>query len=129
MMRAGCSRSPAAQSICNNSHMTARSAQHEGESGWFTSPQQANQRRYEALRAYFVDGLPYAEAGARFGYTPWAMINLVREHRAGNLELFAPPRKPGPGPRAGPGDRAAPAGPVLLRDFRPAVGGGHPAEP
>ena len=62
--------------------MTAGSAQHEGEPGWFTSPQQVNQRRYEALRAYFVDGLPYAEAGARFGYTRWAMINLVREHRA-----------------------------------------------
>jgi hypothetical protein len=67
--------------------MTAGSAQHEGEPGWFTSPQQVNQRRYEALRAYFVDGLPYAEAGARFGYTRWAMINLVREHRAGNLVL------------------------------------------
>ena len=82
--------------------MTARSAQHEGEPGWFTSPQQVNQRRYEALRAYFVDGLSYAEAGARFGYTRWAMINLVREHRAGNLELFAPPRRPGPAPGTAP---------------------------
>src|SRR5260370_25319424 len=80
--------------------MTARSEQHEAE--WFTSPRQVNQRRYEALRAYFVDGLPYAEAGARFGYTRWAMINLVREHRAGNLELFAPPRKPRPPPAAAP---------------------------
>ena len=82
--------------------MTARSAQHEGEPEWFTSPQQVNQRRYEALRAYFVDGLPYAEAGARFGYTRWAMINLVREHRAGNLELFTPPRRPGPAPGTAP---------------------------
>ena len=82
--------------------MTARSAQHEGEPGWFTSPQQVNQRRYEALRAYFVDGLSYAQAGARFGYTRWAMINLVREHRAGKLELFAPPRRPGPAPGTAP---------------------------
>ena len=82
--------------------MTARSAQHEAESGWFTSPRQVNQRRYEALRAYFVDGLSYAEAGARFGYTRWAMINLAREHRAGKLELFAPPRKPGPAPGTAP---------------------------
>ena len=82
--------------------MTARSAQHEGEPEWFTSPQQVNQRRYEALRAYFVDGLSYAEAGARLGYTRWAMINLVREHRAGNLELFAPPRRPGPAPGTAP---------------------------
>ena len=85
--------------------MTARSEQHEAE--WFTSPQQVNQRRYEALRAYFVDRLSYAQAGARFGYTRWAMINLVREHRAGKLELFAPPRKPGPAPGTAPAkDRA-----------------------
>ena len=66
-----------------------------------------NQRRYEALRAYFVDGLSYAEAGERLGYTRWAMINLVREYRAGKLELFAPPRRPGPPPGAAPAkDRA-----------------------
>src|SRR5216683_10297 len=107
MMRAGCSRSSAAQLMCNNSCMTARSAQHEGEVGWFTSPQQVNQRRYEALRAYFVDGLSYAQAGAQLGYTRWAMINLVREHRAGKLELSAPPRKPGPAPGTAPAkDRA-----------------------
>jgi hypothetical protein len=80
--------------------MAAGSAQHEAE--WFTSPQQVNQRRYEALRAYFVDRLSYAEAGARFGYTRWAMINLVREHRAAKLELFAAPRRPGPAPGTAP---------------------------
>src|SRR5260370_28436214 len=80
--------------------MTARSEQHEAE--WFTSPQQVNQRRYEALRGYFVDRLSYAEAGARCGYTRWAMINLLRGHRAGKLELFAPPRKPGPAPGTAP---------------------------
>jgi hypothetical protein len=61
-----------------------------------------NQRRYEALRAYFTEGLTYEQAGARFGYTRWAMINLVRDYRAGKLELFAPPRKPGPPPGAAP---------------------------
>lgn len=66
-----------------------------------------NQRRYEALRAWYVDGLSYAQAGARFGYTRWAMIDLVRQWRAGKLELFAPPRKPGPPPGAAPAkDRA-----------------------
>jgi hypothetical protein len=30
------------------------------------------------------------------------MINLVRDYRAGKLELFAPPRKPGPPPGAAP---------------------------
>ena len=66
-----------------------------------------NHRRYEALRAYFVDGATYAQAGQRFGYTRWAMINLVREYRAGKLTLFAPPRKPGPPPGSAPAkDRA-----------------------
>ena len=81
--------------------MTAGSGQHPGAE-WFTSPGQVNQRRYEALRAYFTEGLTYAEAGQRFGYTRWAMINLVREHRAGKLQLFTPPRKPGPPPGTAP---------------------------
>ena len=57
--------------------MTAGSAQRGGAEA-FTVPEQANHRRYEALRAYYVEGLTYAEAGARFGYTRWAMIDLVR---------------------------------------------------
>ena len=86
--------------------MTAGSAQRDGAE-WFTTPGPVNQRRYEALRAFFVDGLSHAEAAARFGYTRWAMVNLVREHRAGRLELFTPPRKPGPPPGAAPAkDRA-----------------------
>jgi hypothetical protein len=82
--------------------MTARSPQHEEEAAFFTAPRQVNQRRYEALRAWYVDGLTYEQAGARFGYTRWAMIDLVRQHRAGKLELFAPARKPGPPPGAAP---------------------------
>jgi transposase len=81
--------------------MTARSPQRD-EAEWFTTPAQVNHRRYEALRAWFVDGLSYQQAADRFGYTRWAMINLVREHRAGKLELFAPPRKPGPPPGVAP---------------------------
>jgi transposase len=79
----------------------AKSAQHD-EASAFTAPEQVNHRRYEALRAYFVDGLSYAEAGARFGYTRWAMVNLVRDHRKGTLKLFAPPRKPGRVPGTAP---------------------------
>lgn len=86
--------------------MTAGSPQRDGAE-WFTAPGPVNQRRYEALRAFFVDGLTHAEAGARYGYTRWAMVNLVREHRAGRLELFTPPRKPGPPPGTAPAkDRA-----------------------
>jgi len=79
----------------------ARSAQHH-EAAAFTAPEQVNHRRYEALRAFFVEGLSYAEAGERFGYTRWAMINLVRDWRNGKLTLFAPPRKPGPAPGSAP---------------------------
>ncbi|MCA1677039.1 MAG: hypothetical protein LC799_34290, partial [Actinobacteria bacterium] len=74
---------------------------------WFTAPEAVNHRRYEALRAFHVDGLTHAEAGSRFGYSRWSMVNLVREHRAGRLELFAPPGRPGPPPGAAPAkDRA-----------------------
>src|SRR5271165_7327547 len=75
--------------------MAARSGQREGAEA-FTVPAQVNQRRYEALRAYFAEGLSYAEAGERLGYTRWAMINLVRDYRAGKLELFEQLQLPGP---------------------------------
>ena len=66
-----------------------------------------NHRRYEALRAFYVDGLTYPQAGERAGDTRWAMVHLVREYRAGTLELFAPPRRPGPPPGLAPAkDRA-----------------------
>jgi hypothetical protein len=62
-----------------------------------------------------VDGLSYAEAGARLGYTRWAVINLVREYRAGKLELFAPARKPGPAPGTAPARDAARGRVIELR--------------
>jgi hypothetical protein len=82
--------------------VAARSPQQGREAEWFSAPRQVSQRRYEALRAYFVDGLTYAQAGARFGYTRWAMVDLVRQHRAGKLDLFAAPKKPGPPPGTAP---------------------------
>src|SRR5664279_6583519 len=86
--------------------MTAGSPQSD-EAEWFTSPEQVNHRRYEALRAFHVEGLTHAQAADRFGYTRWAMVNLVREHKAGTLTLFAPARKPGPAPGVAPAkDRA-----------------------
>jgi transposase-like protein len=63
---------------------------------YFTAPRHPNQRRYEALRAYFTERLTVAEAGARAGYTRSSMASLLRDFRAGKLELFAPPGKPGP---------------------------------
>jgi len=63
---------------------------------YFTAPAHPNQRRYEALRAYFTEGLAVEQAGARAGYTRSSMASLLRDFRAGKLELFAPPGKPGP---------------------------------
>lgn len=94
--------------------MAAGSAQ-PARPEWFTDPAQVNHRRYEALRAYFVEGLSYAQAGERFGYTRWAMINMVRRHRAGKLDLFAPARKPGPRPGTAPAKNRARARIVELR--------------
>ena len=86
--------------------MASRSPQHDAEptetpepsagAAAFTAPGQLNQRRYEALRAHHVDGLTWAQAGAKYGYTRWAMINMNREWQAGRLTLFTPPGKPGP---------------------------------
>jgi hypothetical protein len=63
---------------------------------YFTAPRHPNQRRYEALRAYFTENLTVEQAGARAGYTRASMASLLRDFRAGRLELFAPPGKPGP---------------------------------
>jgi transposase-like protein len=54
-----------------------------------------SQRRYEAVRAYVLEGTPLAEAAARFGYSPSALASLVRDFRAGKLALFAEPGRPG----------------------------------
>ena len=72
---------------------------------YFTAPRHPNQRRYEALRAYFTEDLTVEQAGARAGYTRSSMASLLRDFRAGELELFAPPGRPGP-KRAPAKDRA-----------------------
>jgi hypothetical protein len=47
----------------------------------FLKPGNASHRQYEALRAYFVEGLPSAEAAARFGYTSGSFRTLVHQFR------------------------------------------------
>jgi transposase len=65
----------------------------------FTEPTEPNQRRYEALRAYIVEGESAEAVAARYGYTRSTVETLVRDWRAGRLELFASSR---PGPRSQP---------------------------
>jgi transposase-like protein len=74
--------------------MAAKSAP---RTGWelFARPAGVNQRRYEAVRAYVLEGAPLAEAAAWFGYSPSALASLVRDFRAGKLALFAEPGRPG----------------------------------
>src|SRR5437764_5985853 len=66
----------------------------------FTDPANATQRRYEALRAYFIEGLSGVEAARRFGYTPGSFRVLVHQFRRDpGRAFFIPPAK---GPHAAP---------------------------
>jgi hypothetical protein len=47
----------------------------------FLIPKNSNHRQYEALRAYFVEGLSSQEAAKRFGYTPGSFRVLCAEFR------------------------------------------------
>ncbi len=66
---------------------------------FFTEPTDPVQRRYEALRCYFVDEASAEDVGARFGYSPATVHQLAAELRAGRTTFFRS-SKPGPkGPR------------------------------
>jgi hypothetical protein len=66
----------------------------------FLQPVNATQRQYEALRAFLVEGLPSAEAAARFGYTPGSFRVLVHQFRQNPQRPFF--RAPSHGPKAAP---------------------------
>jgi transposase len=69
-------------------------------SRFFTEPSSSRQRRYEALRAFFVDKLPAAEVARRFGYSSGSVHVLCHQFRQGRLSaFFASPRK---GPKSQP---------------------------
>jgi len=63
---------------------------------FFEKPGTPSQRQYEALRAYFLEGLPSAEVAHRFGYTAAAFRMLCYEFRRGQLPDFFTMRRPGP---------------------------------
>jgi len=57
-------------------------------------PSNPTHRQYEALRAFFVDGVPSAQAAARFGYTPGSFRVLVHQFRHHpDREFFLPPAR------------------------------------
>jgi len=60
---------------------------------FFTHPRADWQRRYEALRASFVDRLPAATVADRFGYKP-SYVRLLRHFfRLGKFDLHEPPEE------------------------------------
>src|SRR4249920_496003 len=66
----------------------------------FLVPSNSTHRQYEALRAFFVEGVPSAEAARRFGYTPGSFRVLVHQFRLNpRRDFFLTPVK---GPQAAP---------------------------
>jgi len=71
--------------------MAANSRQSITFSRYFLEPANVTHRQYEALRAYFVEGLPSAEAAKRFGYTPGSFRILTHQFRQNpQREFFLP---------------------------------------
>src|SRR5215831_11345889 len=63
---------------------------------FFERPATPSQRQYEALRAYFIEGLASPEVARRFGYTPAAFRMLCYEFRRGQLADFFAVKRTGP---------------------------------
>lgn len=78
----------------------------------FLDPQDPNQRRYEAVRAYLVEGATADQVAQRFDYSQQTVRTLVRDWRAGELALFAEAK---PGPKRAPAKEAARARVLELR--------------
>ena len=67
---------------------------------FFLEPSNSTHRQYEALRAYFVEGLSNKEAAKRFGYTEGSFRVLVHEFRQNpQRQFFLPPSR---GPQKAP---------------------------
>ena len=58
---------------------------------FFLQPHQTCQRRYEALRAYFIDGQPLAEIADRLGYRVSSLKSMVCRFRASCVNGSSPP--------------------------------------
>ncbi len=72
---------------------------------FFLEPSSPKQRQYEALRAYFTEQLPSAQAARAFGYTPGSFQVMCHQfRREPTPSFFVTPR---PGPRSQPKKSAA----------------------
>ena len=71
-----------------------------GLARFFLQPSNSTHRQYEALRAYFVEGLSSKKVARRFGYTEGSFRVLVHEFRRNpNRPFFLPPSR---GPQKSP---------------------------
>jgi transposase len=93
---------------CCSQHIeqTARSHPSPARPGgeFFAEPSTTDQRRYEALRAYLLEGATAAEAASRFGYTAASVASMARDFRAGRRDFFTDTK---PGPKSAPAKDAA----------------------
>jgi len=76
-----CLAEPISYHICVVTSNVKQLTIHSLEARFFLEPVNSLHRQYEALRAYFVEGLSSAEAAQRFGYTPGAFRVLCHQFR------------------------------------------------
>jgi hypothetical protein len=69
---------------------------------FFCAPEKPSQRQYEALRAYFLEGIPSAEAARRFAYSPGSFRVLCHQFRHDHNLRAGFFQTPHPGPRQAP---------------------------
>jgi hypothetical protein len=81
-----------------------RAGRRRDRAAFFTVPEDVAQRRYEALRAYFVEDATAEQVAVRFGYAPSTVVAMVRDFTAEAGEFFIERR---PGPRVAPAKVAA----------------------
>ena len=62
---------------------------------FFEQPSSSRQKQYEAIRAIIVEKMTYDKAAKKYGYKTGTLYTLVREAKAGRLNLF-PEVKIGP---------------------------------
>ena len=58
---------------------------------FFLDPELTFYRRYEALRAFFVEDRPLADVAARFGYKPTALKVMISRFNSQLREGCVPP--------------------------------------
>ena len=71
----------------------------------FLQPSSPRQRRYEALRARFVEGCSCAEAARRFGYSPGSFRNLCSQFLNADDPGFLFPAQPPAAAPSGPAEK------------------------